>query len=152
MWSEYISRDTSTLWVTQTSNVQNERTNVLISFWNESKTFWYRSRICLIENRLFRFGPESALLDQIEMISFGKTSSETNTNVLLKPLRLYSLYRSTYSYWNKLFDTVKNKLWTQVKKPIIILVSLKIERYSSPPVTSQKYTKNLSLPHREKEG
>ncbi len=30
-----------------------------------TKTFWYRSHICLIENRLFRFGPESALLDQI---------------------------------------------------------------------------------------
>ncbi len=33
-------------------------------FGNETKTFWYRSRI---PNRLFRFGPESALLDQIEM-------------------------------------------------------------------------------------
>ncbi len=34
-------------------------------FWNETKTLRYRFRICLIENRLFRFGPESALLDQI---------------------------------------------------------------------------------------
>jgi hypothetical protein len=42
-------------------------------FGNETKTLWYRSRICLIENRLFRFGPESALLDQIEMTSFDKT-------------------------------------------------------------------------------
>ncbi len=29
-------------------NVKNERKNVPISFWNETKTFWYRSRICLI--------------------------------------------------------------------------------------------------------
>jgi hypothetical protein len=28
-------------------------------FGNETKTFWYRSRICLVENRLFWFGPES---------------------------------------------------------------------------------------------
>jgi hypothetical protein len=27
-------------------------------FGNETKTFWYRSRICLVENRLFRFGPD----------------------------------------------------------------------------------------------
>jgi hypothetical protein len=41
-------------------------------FGNETKTFWYRSRIwiCLVENRLFRFGPESVLLEQIDMISF----------------------------------------------------------------------------------
>ncbi len=31
-------------------------------FGNETKTFWYRSRICLVENRLFKFGPESAEL------------------------------------------------------------------------------------------
>jgi hypothetical protein len=35
-------------------------------FGHEIKTFWYRSRISLIENRLFRFDPESALLGQIE--------------------------------------------------------------------------------------
>ncbi len=35
------------------------------------------------ENRLFRFGPESAFLDQIEMISFDETNSGTNSNVLL---------------------------------------------------------------------
>ncbi len=34
-------------------------------FW-KTKTFWYRSEICLIENSLFRFGPVSALLDQIQ--------------------------------------------------------------------------------------
>ncbi len=54
------------------SNVKNERTNVSISLGNETKTFWYRSRICLVENRLFRFSPESALLDQIEMILVGR--------------------------------------------------------------------------------
>ncbi len=46
------------------NNVKNERTNIPIS--NETKTF--RSRIRHVENRLFRFGPESALLDQKEMI------------------------------------------------------------------------------------
>jgi hypothetical protein len=44
--------------------------------WNETKIFWYRSRIYLIENRLFRFGPETALLNQIEMISFDKKCRE----------------------------------------------------------------------------
>jgi len=63
------------------SNVKNKWTNVPILFWNETKTFWYRSRICLIENKSFIFGPKSALLDQIEMISFDKTNSGTNSNV-----------------------------------------------------------------------
>ncbi len=35
-------------------------------FGNETKTFWYHYRICLLENRLFRFGPKSVLLDQID--------------------------------------------------------------------------------------
>jgi hypothetical protein len=54
------------------------------------QTFWYRfgkkpkrSRICLLRNRLFWFCPESALLGQIEMISFDKTNSGMNTNVLV---------------------------------------------------------------------
>ncbi len=46
------------------SNVKNGKTNIPISFGNETKTFWYCSRISLIENRLFPFGPESALLDK----------------------------------------------------------------------------------------
>jgi hypothetical protein len=50
---------------------------------NETKTFWYRSRICLDENSLFPFGPESALLDQIEMCSFDGADSRTNSNVLV---------------------------------------------------------------------
>ncbi len=64
-------------------NVKNKRTNDPISFRKETKTFWYRPRIFLIDNRLLLFGPESALLDQIEMISFDKTNSGTNSNVLV---------------------------------------------------------------------
>ncbi len=52
-------------------------------FGNETKTFWYRSRICLVENILFPFGPESALLDQIEKFSFDGADSETNSHVLV---------------------------------------------------------------------
>jgi hypothetical protein len=52
-------------------------------FGNETKTFWYRSRIYLVENRLFRFSPESALLDQIEMISFDEADSGTTSDVLV---------------------------------------------------------------------
>jgi hypothetical protein len=51
-------------------------------FGNETKTFWYRSRSCLVENRLFRSGLESALLDQIEMCSFDGADSGTNSDVL----------------------------------------------------------------------
>jgi hypothetical protein len=32
--------------------------------------------MCLVDNRLFRFGPESALLGQIEIISFNGVDSE----------------------------------------------------------------------------
>jgi hypothetical protein len=39
--------------------------------------------MCLVENRLFRFGPESALLDQMEMISFDGADSGTNSDVLV---------------------------------------------------------------------
>jgi hypothetical protein len=35
-------------------------------FGNETKTFWYRSQVSLVENRLFQFCPESALLGKIE--------------------------------------------------------------------------------------
>jgi hypothetical protein len=50
-------------------------------FGNKTKSLWYRSRICLVENRLFRFGPESALWDQIEMISFIVADSGRNSDV-----------------------------------------------------------------------
>ncbi len=52
-------------------------------FGNETKTFWYRSRICLVENRLFRFSSESALLDQIEMISFDGADSGMTYDLLV---------------------------------------------------------------------
>ncbi len=52
-------------------------------FGNKTKTFWYLSRICLNENRLFRFVPESPFLDQIEIISFDNTNSWTNSEVLV---------------------------------------------------------------------
>ncbi len=52
-------------------------------FGNETKTFWYRSQICLVDNRLFRFSPEYALLDQIEMISFDVADSGTNSDIMV---------------------------------------------------------------------
>jgi hypothetical protein len=62
--------------------------------------FRYCSRIYLIENRLFRFGPESALLGQIERISFKKTNSGKNSIVFVSFLldigtfveRLWNVY------------------------------------------------------------
>jgi hypothetical protein len=39
--------------------------------------------MCLVENRLFRFSPESALLDQIEMISFEGADPGMNSDVLV---------------------------------------------------------------------
>jgi hypothetical protein len=53
----------------------------LYLFGNETNMFWYRSQISLIENRLYRFCPESALLGQIERISFDKTISGKNSIV-----------------------------------------------------------------------
>jgi hypothetical protein len=39
--------------------------------------------MCLTENRLFRFGPESALLNKIELISFNKADLGTNSKVFV---------------------------------------------------------------------
>ncbi len=64
------------------------------SFGNETKTF------SLIENRLFRFGPESALLGQIDRISFDKKNSEKNSMVFF-----YSYYISE-RLWNVCSFTV----------------------------------------------
>jgi hypothetical protein len=64
-------------------NVKYERTKFRYPFGNETKRFWYRFRICLVENRLFRFVPESALLDQTEMFSFDGTDSGMNSDVLV---------------------------------------------------------------------
>jgi hypothetical protein len=62
-------------------------------FGNENKTFWYRSRISLIENRLFRFSLESALLGQIERISFDNTNSGDNSIVFcFIPIRYRNVY------------------------------------------------------------
>jgi hypothetical protein len=68
-------------------------------FGSENKTFWYRSRICLVENRLFRFGPESALLDQIEMNSFDGADSGANSDITVW---FYSLDVGTFveRLWN----------------------------------------------------
>jgi hypothetical protein len=66
-----------------TSNVKNERTNVPISFWKRNQNVLVSFRICLVENKLFRFGPESALLNQIEMISFDGADSRTNSDVMV---------------------------------------------------------------------
>jgi hypothetical protein len=63
-------------------------------FWNETNMFLYHSRICLTENRFFRFGPESALLDQIEMISFDKTIRERTQTFW------FHSYEISESLWN----------------------------------------------------
>jgi hypothetical protein len=61
-------------------------------FGNETKTFWYRSRISLIENRLFLFGPESAHLGEIERIPFDMTNSGTNSIVIcFIPIRYWDV-------------------------------------------------------------
>jgi hypothetical protein len=71
-------------------------------FGNETKKFCYRSRICLIENRLFRFGPESALPDQIEMCSFDGADSGTNSDVLVSFLIDVGIFCGTFveRLWN----------------------------------------------------
>ncbi len=84
-----------------TSNVKNERTNVpnfRYHFGNETKMFWYRSQICHVENRLFRFGPESALLDQIEMCSLYWNVCGTYVDRWLPfaPLLFWHYYSSTH--------------------------------------------------------
>ncbi len=76
------------------SNVKNERTKVP----NETKTFWYRSKISLIDNRLFQFGPESAHLDKIEMISFDKNSGK-NSNVLVSFLYIGTFVGRLFHYF-----------------------------------------------------
>jgi hypothetical protein len=62
---------------------KTKRQKFLYRLGNETKAFWYRSRICQVENRFFRFGPESALLDQIEMCSYDGADSGTNSDVLV---------------------------------------------------------------------
>ncbi len=57
----YIYTLNMTIW--DMSNVKTEGETFRYCFENETKTFWNRSRICLVENRLFWLGPESALRD-----------------------------------------------------------------------------------------
>jgi hypothetical protein len=81
-------------------------------FGTKPKRFWYRSQICLIENRWFRFGPESALLDQIEIIAFNKTKFEKE----LKPFGFIPIrYRNVCGafvehLWN-ICGTFVERLW-----------------------------------------
>jgi hypothetical protein len=60
------------------------------------KTFWYRPRICLIENRLFRFGPESAPLEQIKLSLSIRKNSGTNPHVLVSFLLRYRNFCGTF--------------------------------------------------------
>ncbi len=76
----------------------------LYRFGNETKTFCYRSRICLIETKLFRFGPESAFLDQIVMLSFDKTYSGTKSHVMVS--FLLDIGTFVERLWNVCFFTV----------------------------------------------
>ncbi len=55
-------------------------------FGTKPKRFGLPILYSIIENRLFRLDPESALMDQIEIISFDKTNSGTNSNVCLASL------------------------------------------------------------------
>ncbi len=71
---------------------------VRFRFKNETKTFWYRSRICLDENRLFRFGPESALLDKVEISSFD------GAGVQLLLLQINSTNSSSSGYFFSFFS------------------------------------------------
>ncbi len=102
--TKYAGKDTR-----NGNNVKNERTNVPISFGNETKTIWCRSRICLVENRLFRFGPESALLDQTE-ISFDGADSGTNSDVLVSFLLDVETFDE--QWWNVCSFTVLTLLLT----------------------------------------
>jgi hypothetical protein len=82
-------------------------------FGNETKTFWYRSGICLVDNRLFRFGPESALLNQIEMCSFDGADSRTNSDVLVSFLLDVGTFVGTFveRLWNVCSFTVLTLLY-----------------------------------------
>ncbi len=64
--------------MSRVSNVKNERTDVPISFWKRNQSV---PEFVLL--RADCFGPESALLDQIEMISFDGVDSGTNSDVMV---------------------------------------------------------------------
>ncbi len=89
------------------SNVKSERSNVPISFRKRN-----RSRICLVENRLFRLGPRSALLDQIEMCSFDGADSETYSDILVSFLLD--------------FRTFAERLWNLCSFTVLTLLSMSL--------------------------
>jgi hypothetical protein len=79
-------------------------------FENETKTFWYRSRISL-ENILFRFGQESAFLDKIEMIYFDKTNSGMNSIFFVSfLLDILCTLESTYSTVLRVFCCFRSEV------------------------------------------
>ena len=96
------------------------------SFGNETKTFWHRSPVSLIENRLFQFGPESALLGQIERISFDKTNSGMNSIfICLIPFR-----------YQNVCGTFMGRLWTVFS---FIVLTLLLESRTQLPVKTIHY-------------
>jgi hypothetical protein len=59
--------------------IKDKRSDIVVE--TKPKRFGIVPEIVLL-NRLFRFGPESALLDQIDMCSFHGADSGTNSDVL----------------------------------------------------------------------
>jgi hypothetical protein len=101
--------------VKQTSNVKNGRTNVPNRFGNETETFWYRSRISLIKNKLFRFYPESALQDQTKgSPSMGQIRERTQSFLVSILLDIGTFVERL---WNVCSFTVLTLLKTRVLNP-----------------------------------
>ncbi len=69
-----------------------------------------RSRICLVENRLFRSGPESALLDQ--MCSFDGADSGRNSDVLVSFLFDVGTFVERLLLYCFDITTIRVKNWT----------------------------------------
>jgi hypothetical protein len=95
-------------------------------FGNETKTLCLCSQISLIGNRLFRFGPESALLGQIERISFGKTNSGTNSIVIyFIPIRYRNICQTFVErFWNiyGTFVEYLQRLWNICSFTVLTLL------------------------------
>jgi hypothetical protein len=97
--------------------------------WNETKTFWYRSRLGLIDNRSYRSGTESALLDQIEMIFFGDTNSVTN-------------YKTFWFHSERLWNvcgTFVSLLFDMIFFILATMAPLRMRREEQGQLTSGKY-------------
>jgi hypothetical protein len=72
------------------SKRKDKRSDIVLE--TKPKRFGIVPEFFLIENRLFRFGPESALLDHIERISFDNTNSWKNSVVFcFIPFRYWSV-------------------------------------------------------------